>query len=172
MAEVFLKCHSGAKNKKLPYIQVHTPTTTHYFVHDFRIGWGFLFFFFLPSPTLRYPCDKLCFSQSRNLLRDLGQSLWRLLGVRGLFSVTAFWARPGLFTLGTPGLLLGLTAGCLHAAAAPGLLLECGCHKSGKDIQRHTKDFFNEDEFLRVTGGCDCCSGLFFPLPDLPIPSI
>lgn len=27
-------------------------------------------------------------------------------------------------------------------------------------------DFFNEDEFLRVTGGYGCCSGLSFPLPD------
>lgn len=53
------------------------------------------------------------------------------------------------------------TAGCLHAAAC--CLFPCGRHKSGKEMQHHTKDFFNEDEFLSVTGGCGCCSGLSFP---------
>lgn len=52
------------------------------------------------------------------------------------------------------------------------LFLQCGRHKSGKDMQHHTKDFFNEDEFLRVTGGCGCCSGLSFLLPDLSLPTI
>lgn len=37
-------------------------------------------------------------------------------------------------------------------------------------MQHHTKDFFNEDEFLRVTGGCGCCSGLSFPFQTFPYP--
>lgn len=62
MAELFLKCCSGAKNKKLPCIQVQIPTTTHNFFHDFRIGWSFLFFFYQAQLLVIHAMNRISLS--------------------------------------------------------------------------------------------------------------
>lgn len=123
--------------------------------------------FLLPNPALRHSHYDLCFSQSRNLFRDLGQShCGGCLGREGIvFSHSLMGKAWALHTGDTKSAARDtLLDACLQQhpqLPAACLLLQCGRHKSGKDMQHHTKDFFNEDEFLRVTGGCGCCSGLF-----------